>query len=274
MRITTLTGDLTGLQFIAPDGTKRLLSGGRKQGCVIRVAGDIETADRVIICEGWATGCTLAESCPESLVLAAIDAGNLKSVALAARKLWHSVEIIIAGDDDWQTSGNPGATKARNAAIAANALLALPQWPDDAPEGLTDFNDLATWQKRNGSVSSNLLGSAAPCSDDSPTSGQLDPELPPADAEADVEGQNNSNRSAATQLVELAEQQYTFGVSTTGETYALPKSGPPLVAMLRGSKKSLRGQLAKAFFRKKQTHGIPTGARRRAGSHRRYCTGI
>ena len=37
------------------------------------------------------------------------------------------------------------ATKARAAAIAADALLALPQWPMGSPETLTDFNDLAAW---------------------------------------------------------------------------------------------------------------------------------
>jgi putative DNA primase/helicase len=78
-------------------------------------------------------------------VLAALNAGNLKPVAVACRQHWPSAEIIIAGDDDRQTNGNPGATKAREAAIAAGAELALPQWPEGAPENLSDFNDLAVW---------------------------------------------------------------------------------------------------------------------------------
>jgi len=143
--VTTFEGSISSLQFIAPDGRKRLLSGGRKRGCFIAVAGDEDQAQRVIICEGWATGCTLAKEEPSALILAAIDAGNLKPVAVAARSRWPTAELVIAGDDDRLTPGNPGASKARAAAIAADALLALPQRPADAPEHLTDFNDLDRW---------------------------------------------------------------------------------------------------------------------------------
>jgi len=166
---------LTSLQFIDSNGQKRLLSGGRKAGCFIPTPktdffsfdsifgsqsspgkssaycadiayshNEIKTL-RIIITEGWATACTLAEHEPNAWVLAAIDAGNLKTVALEARKRWPHSEIIIAGDDDRLTPGNPGVTKARLAATSADALLALPQWPENAPDTLTDFNDLATW---------------------------------------------------------------------------------------------------------------------------------
>lgn len=143
--VTDFTGRLTSLQFIADDGGKRLLSGGRKRGCFIPVEGDGTNPSRVIICEGWATGCTLAEDEPTALVLAAIDAGNLELVALAARHRWPSTELVIAGDDDQLSVGNPGATKAKAAAIASDALLALPPWPEDAPKHLSDFNDLTVW---------------------------------------------------------------------------------------------------------------------------------
>ena len=146
--VMDFAGKLTSLQFIDSCGGKLLLSDGRKRGCVIPVAGDRKEPFRVIVCEGWATGCTLAEAEPAALVLAAIDAGNLEPAAVAARHKWPSVKIVVAGDDDRLTAGNPGATKARAAAIAANALLALPQWPEDAPDSLTDFNDLAVWLKR------------------------------------------------------------------------------------------------------------------------------
>jgi putative DNA primase/helicase len=144
--VTDFTGMLTSLQFIQSDGRKRLLSGGCKCGCFIHVEGELLSAARVIICEGWATGCTLAEDDPTALVLAAIDAGNLEAVAVSARRRWPNAEMVIAGDDDRLTAGNPGATKARAAAIiAAGALLALPQWPVGAPESLSDFNDLASY---------------------------------------------------------------------------------------------------------------------------------
>jgi putative DNA primase/helicase len=148
--VKDFTGTLTSLQFIAADGGKLLLTGGRKRGCFIRIAGDMTNPSSVIICEGWATGCTLAEDESSALVLAAIDAGNLEPVAVAARRRWTSADLVIAGDDDRLMAANPGATKAKAAAIASGALLALPQWPKDAPEDLTDFNDLAVWLARGG----------------------------------------------------------------------------------------------------------------------------
>ncbi|WP_456417381.1 toprim domain-containing protein [Thiolapillus sp.] len=148
--VVDFTGRLTSLQFTAADGGKLLLSGGRKRGCFIPVVGDMENPTRIIICEGWATGCTLAEDESAALVLTAIDAGNLEPVALAARHRWHSAELVLAGDDDRLTASNPGATKAKAAAIASGALLALPQWPEDAPKHLTDFNDLAVWLAGSG----------------------------------------------------------------------------------------------------------------------------
>ena len=142
-------GHLCSLQFIARDGAKKLLSGGRKRGCFIPVDGPQRSSDasRVLICEGWATGATLAESEPEALVLAAVDAGNLKPVTLAARKRWPDVDLIVCGDDDRKTPGNPGVVAALEAAKAAGAKLALPQWPVSAPLCLSDFNDLANWMR-------------------------------------------------------------------------------------------------------------------------------
>jgi hypothetical protein len=56
--------------------------------------------------------------------------------------------------------------------------------------------------------------------------------------------------SQATALVRLARELYEFSISDTGETFAVPKAGPKVVALLRGSKTSLRGPLARKFFEK------------------------
>ncbi len=70
------------------------------------------------------------------------------------------------------------------------------------------------------------------------------------EATANVEQATETDKkSAATRLVEMAMERYEFGISTVGEAYALPKSGPKIVALLRGSKTSLRGQLAREYFR-------------------------
>ncbi len=114
--VVTFSGQLSTLHFITEDGDKKFLKNGRKKGHYIYVHGDRAAASRIIICEGWATGCSIAIYEPNALVISAIDTGNLLPVATTAKETWPNAEIIIAGDDDRQTTGNPGATKARQAA--------------------------------------------------------------------------------------------------------------------------------------------------------------
>ena len=144
--LTDFSGKAWSLQTIDEAGDKRLMAGGKKAGNFIVVDGPGYPAS-VLICEGWGTGCTLAEIDPAALVLAAVDCGNLKAVATGARNRWPDADLIVCGDDDRQTPGNPGATAARAAALAAGARFALPEWPPAAPLHLSDFNDLAEWQR-------------------------------------------------------------------------------------------------------------------------------
>ncbi|MEO9750411.1 MAG: toprim domain-containing protein [Marinobacter sp.] len=144
--LVDFNGKAWSLQTIGEAGNKRLMAGGKKTGNFIVVNGP-EYPSRLLICEGWSTGCTLAEIDPAALVLAAVDCGNLKAVATGARNRWPDADLIICGDDDRKTPGNPGATAARSAALAAGARFALPEWPATAPLDLSDFNDLANWRK-------------------------------------------------------------------------------------------------------------------------------
>ena len=133
--ITGWDGELTSLQFIAKDSTKRMLKGGRKRARFIRINGRHD-ASEIVIAEGFATAATLAQMRPNALTLASIDAGNLKPVAIQARKRLPRSKIIIAADAD-QT----GLTKGRAAAIACGGLLAVPVFPPG--EQGSDWNDLA-----------------------------------------------------------------------------------------------------------------------------------
>lgn len=142
-------GEVTSLQFIEVNGSKRFLPGGRKKGAFIPVR-QSNNATTTLISEGWATGQTLAEQHPQARVLAALDAGNLKPVALGARRTWPHSTLVICADDDRQSEHNTGRIKGRDAAIASGGLLALPEWPEGAPEDLTDFNDLDCWLKKTG----------------------------------------------------------------------------------------------------------------------------
>ena len=144
--LTDFNGKAWSVQTIDEAGNKRLMAGGKKAEHFIVVDGPAYPA-RVLICEGYATGCTLAEIDPTALVLAAVDCGNLRAVATGARKRWPDADLIVCGDDDRRTPGNPGATAARAAALAAGARFALPDWPASAPVHLSDFNDLHNWQR-------------------------------------------------------------------------------------------------------------------------------
>ena len=146
LRIEDVGGNTRSLQYIAGDGIKRMLSGGSKKGHFITVAGSLP-AGLIVIAEGFATAMTAASQFPGAAVLAAIDAGNLEPVAIAIRAKYPAVQIVVCADDDRLTPGNPGMTKAREAAAAVKGKLVRPVWPDGAPETLTDFNDLAVFME-------------------------------------------------------------------------------------------------------------------------------
>lgn len=139
-----VNGALCNLQRITADGTKRFLSGGRVRGAYSPI-GALGPELPLYVCEGWATGATIHAQ-TGAAVACAMNAGNLKPVAQALRSRHGSaLQIVIAGDDDRQTVGNPGRTAATAAAIAIGADVAFPEWPEGAPIELTDFNDLQRW---------------------------------------------------------------------------------------------------------------------------------
>nr|WP_312508805.1 toprim domain-containing protein [Pseudomonas luteola] len=138
---------LVNLQRIAPDGSKRFLAGGRVKGSYSPLGGMGED-QTLYICEGWATGATLREA-TGSAVACAMNAGNLLEVALQLKHRYPAARLVIAGDDDRQTPGNPGRTAANAAALAVGAEVVFPDWPEDAPLALSDFNDLSCWSARH-----------------------------------------------------------------------------------------------------------------------------
>ena len=132
------SGALHSLQTIAPDGRKRFHAGGRIKGCYFGIGKPNGT---VVVCEGLATGASTNESTGHAVAVA-FNAGNLLEVAQSLRSKYPELQIILAADDDHLTYGNPGLTKATEAAQAVGGLLAVPVFGDDRPEKATDFNDL------------------------------------------------------------------------------------------------------------------------------------
>ena len=94
----------------------------------------------LLICEGYATGATLHESTGHAVAVA-FNAGNLKPVAMALRDRYPDFRLILAADNDRHTPGNPGLTKANEAALVVGGLVAAPEFDDDEPG--SDWNDWA-----------------------------------------------------------------------------------------------------------------------------------
>jgi len=135
-------GELRSLQFIQADGAKRFKTGGTVAGCYAPLGGRPKPGTPVLLCEGWATACSLREATGYS-VAAAMNAGNLLAVAQVLRAKMPDVQVIICADDDSRTQGNPGFTKAQEAAEAIGGMLAVPDFGPERPDGATDFNDMA-----------------------------------------------------------------------------------------------------------------------------------
>ena len=131
--------ELHSLQFIGPDGHKRFLIGGRVAGCYFSIGGAKGPA--LCIAEGYATGASIHEATGYPVVVA-FNAGNLLPVAKAMRKRFPELHLIVCGDDDAETPGNPGRTKATEAAQAVSGAVSFPSFGEARPSGLSDFNDL------------------------------------------------------------------------------------------------------------------------------------
>lgn len=134
--------DLVGLQWIAPDGSKRFLTGTAKRGAwhglgeppaagaVCGIAEGYSTAASVAMATGWYVAC-------------AFDAGNLLEVAKAHQRLYPGARLVLLADDDHATRGNPGVAKATTAARAVKGLVAIPRFASTEASRGTDWNDLA-----------------------------------------------------------------------------------------------------------------------------------
>lgn len=123
-------GDLASLQFIAPDGTKRFLTGGRMDGAYTSISDKERPRDHIVIAEGFATAASLhaATGLP---VVVAFNAGNLLPVAKAIRAKYPQAALALAADNDQWTivRGKPlnvGVVRAKAAAEAVGGEVLIP----------------------------------------------------------------------------------------------------------------------------------------------------
>jgi putative DNA primase/helicase len=142
----TISQEMVSVQFIAENGDKLFLEGGRTQGgyWAIGVGGTI--SGPLCIAEGFATAATIHEATGCGVIIA-FSAGNLLRVAKDLRERLPSTRFILCADNDLDSEakgkGNPGLDAARKAARAVSELVAVPDFGPDRQYRDTDFNDLS-----------------------------------------------------------------------------------------------------------------------------------
>ena len=134
------TGDVQSLQLISGNGDKKFLSGGKMQGCYFTL-GSLKGAEIILIAEGYATAATIHEITGHPVVVA-YNAGNLTAVAKSIRVQHPDTRLFLCADDDIKTPGNPGKTKADEAANVVNGEVIVPDFGRNRPDDATDFNDM------------------------------------------------------------------------------------------------------------------------------------
>ena len=152
-------GNLISLQFIDKFGTKNFLVGSKTKGgcCYI---GDHSGSGPVVVCEGWATGCTIAQITGLP-VCCTFSASNMIEWARSQGWRYRGRKVIYAADDDRVTrvrmrklhgperSGKMvyGEEGAKAASVILPGSVLLPSLKNcDINKGATDFNDLMLLQ--------------------------------------------------------------------------------------------------------------------------------
>ncbi len=129
---TVCSVELKGLQFIDGDGNKSFPLPFKG---LFHIASDYERSkDVIIICEGYATARSIAES-TNFLVLGSMSSINMKPVAEKIAEQFPNSKIIIAADND--EAGRKAATEAQKAISGKVSCAAVYPSPE-----FNDFNDM------------------------------------------------------------------------------------------------------------------------------------
>lgn len=133
-------GNLRSIQSITAKGRKKFAPGAPLKGYYYSVGGKPNIDSRIFICEGYATGISIALATGDPTVMA-FSSWNLEHVAKTMRRKYGpGIQIIIAGDNDCETPGNPGLTASRKAAKAVGGYICLP--PPVEEGKAADWNDV------------------------------------------------------------------------------------------------------------------------------------
>lgn len=136
-------GEFRTLQYITPDGDKRLYSDAPKQGNFLVVGGPLLPDAPVMYAEGYATARSLNLATGQPVVMT-IDAGNMAAIANVLHARYPNTPHIFLADLDHAKKVNKGLLMATQAASSVTYGAAIvPDFTDAEKKlGLTDFNDL------------------------------------------------------------------------------------------------------------------------------------
>lgn len=138
--------ELVNLQLIGADGGKRFLTGGQVKGAAL-VLGTLKGASDVLLCEGWATACSLREATGWPVVVA-FNAGNLPVIAERLAKAFSDMALLVAGDADASGTGQQAAILAASRYPGARWLVPaftseqIDQHHQASGKVPSDFNDM------------------------------------------------------------------------------------------------------------------------------------
>lgn len=138
-----IAGKLSTVEMIDAEGRKSALAGGAKAGgfwAAQALPDDDGAGLCILIAEGVATALSAGEATGHPAI-AALSAGQLAPAARAMRERYPAALLVILADA-LKASGEPDP-QAIEAARTVGALLAVPDFGAERPEGATDFNDMA-----------------------------------------------------------------------------------------------------------------------------------
>lgn len=132
------------LQFISESGVKHFYKGGKIKGCFYAFNKFNLINKRVFICEGYATGSSIAQAFPNDLVLTAFSCWNLLDVATEFLQINPKAQVIFCADNDLSAKSNVGLNTALRAAKEINGKCVYPSFLEHDNQSV-DFNDLHCW---------------------------------------------------------------------------------------------------------------------------------
>lgn len=133
-------GKLENLHYIDETGAKALHPGAQTNAVHFWIGG--HKPEKIIVCEGYATGASIYEALDEPkdlAVLCAMSGGNLMSVVQYVLKAFPKVALTVAADNDHEKKENAGILYATKAvSLAPHIKLVSPA----TEPGVSDFNDV------------------------------------------------------------------------------------------------------------------------------------